>query len=75
MSTTTSDDTFVAAPGNIVQLKSGGPPMTCEARYDPAVHGPQAGSAVDALCTWFAGAELKSHWFPDCVLKPATTGA
>lgn len=50
-------------PGDVVKLKSGGPPMTVESRYD----------ATNVNCVWFEGTNQKHGCFPDTVLKPATS--
>ena len=46
------------APGDVVQLKSGGPEMT-------ALRKTEFG---EWLCCWFAGAELKEMLFPATAL-------
>jgi uncharacterized protein YodC (DUF2158 family) len=43
-------------PGDIVQLKSGGPRMTVE-HFDP-------GSGNEYECQWFDGGALQSGFFP-----------
>jgi uncharacterized protein YodC (DUF2158 family) len=43
--------------GTVVQLKSGGPRMTCTGEPDPEVEG-------QVHCQWFAGAKLETGWFP-----------
>ncbi|MFC1793050.1 YodC family protein [Planctomycetota bacterium] len=43
--------------GIIVQLKSGGPKMTCTGKMSPLDEG-------DVSCQWFAGSKLESGWFP-----------
>jgi uncharacterized protein YodC (DUF2158 family) len=49
--------------GDIVQLKSGGPKMTCSGE-----HNPHAGY----LCKWFAGSKLEQGYFQSGMLKTAT---
>ena len=47
-------------PGDIVRLKSGGPPMTVAGRAPSGNY----------LCCWFAGNEVKTDTFdPDCLCK------
>lgn len=62
-------NTYVPKPGDLVQLKSGGPAMTVEARYDPSIHGNIP--AADVLVAFFSGGVFQARWFPDIVLKPA----
>ncbi|WP_299473722.1 DUF2158 domain-containing protein [uncultured Paracoccus sp.] len=50
-------------PGDLVQLKSGGPVMT---------YGGAGGAfATEARCLWFVGTELKSATFPFGALEKA----
>jgi len=44
--------------GTVVQLKSGGPKMTCTDAPDP--------TTMDGhvRCQWFAGSKLEGGWFP-----------
>lgn len=50
--------------GDIVQLKSGGPPMTVTATM----------GAGKFRCSWFAGAKHDAAVFPEAVLEPAEAG-
>ena len=47
-------------PGDIVQLKSGGPKMT--------VNAPR-GTDNDYHCKWFGGSKLSFAWFAENTLK------
>ena len=53
-------------PGDVVQLKSGGPLMTIETieEYD---------EGIKALCLWFDGLTRTNELFGLEVLKPAAT--
>lgn len=51
-------------PGDIVQLKSGGPPMTV------ASHDASMGKGT-VRCQWFAGKKMESGYFPADSLEPA----
>ena len=44
-------------PGDVVQLKSGGPKMTCTDAPDSTMNG-------RISCQWFAGSKLEHGWFP-----------
>lgn len=48
-------------PGDVVELKSGGPPMTIEreSATDPGAY----------LCTWFDGANRMAEFFKAAALK------
>lgn len=48
--------------GDIVQLKSGGPKMTCTGTFD---------HVQGFRCKWFAGSKLEEGWFQPGMLKPA----
>ena len=54
----TKDDLM---PGDLVQLKSGGPVMTYEGE----------GSWVDAICCWFDGSKRMREGFTFAALKRA----
>lgn len=41
--------------GTVVQLKSGGPKMTCKSK--PSTDG-------EVMCQWFAGAKMEKGFFP-----------
>jgi len=50
--------------GDIVQLKSGGPKMTCT-NPDPSYH------VGEVECKWFAGGKQQSGYFPkDALMFP-----
>ena len=53
--------------GDLVQLKSGGPPMTVEGI--PGVKANYSQQPNDYWCTWFKGATRDSDGFPEHVLK------
>jgi uncharacterized protein YodC (DUF2158 family) len=53
-------------PGDVVELKSGGPDMTVERLYDGG-NGEQR-----AACSWFEGNKHISGNFPVAALKPAS---
>jgi uncharacterized protein YodC (DUF2158 family) len=52
-------------PGDIVQLKSGGPPMTVATKASP-----RSGEAEAYWCEWFKGASKESAHFHEETLKP-----
>jgi uncharacterized protein YodC (DUF2158 family) len=45
-------------PGDVVQLKSGGPKMTIDHTYTNAYN------IRGAWCTWFDGDNPKGKWYP-----------
>jgi uncharacterized protein YodC (DUF2158 family) len=53
-------------PGDVVELKSGGPKMTIKW---VATRTFQTISAGDCHCVWFEGATLKESGFPPTALK------
>lgn len=53
-------------PGDIVKLKSGGPPMTV-VKYETNINGQPTGTV---RCKWFAGAKLADGGFPEDTLEP-----
>jgi uncharacterized protein YodC (DUF2158 family) len=48
-------------PGDLVELKSGGPIMTVDAVFDGG----------DCRCVWFAGEKQQNHVFSGATLKAA----
>ena len=50
-------------PGDVVQLKSGGPKMTYEGRSE---------MLGDAICCWFVGTEMKRKGFTHAALERVT---
>lgn len=58
-------------PGDIVQLKSGGPKMTVEEEdgFHQMIDGPKT-----YFCTWFAGAKHNKERFPEMTLQEYTEG-
>ena len=51
--------------GDVVQLNSGGPPMTVE-RFDPMFQNPGT-----VRCSWFAGGKRMSEVFGEGAVKTA----
>ena len=51
--------------GNVVQLKSGGPPMTVESTI----------GGSECMCMWFDGQVLRKKSFPTDALKAALPAA
>ena len=55
--------------GDLVQLKSGGPPMTVAEFPDPDER-PRHFKAGQYRCVWFSGKKHESGWFPPETLEP-----
>ena len=56
--------------GVLVQLKSGGPNMTCAGKPDPSV------MSGKVNCHWFVGTKLESVWFsPKALVVAEEPGA
>lgn len=54
--------------GDIVQLKSGGPPMTVDSLPGDSKHYEQTGE--EYWCTWFKGATRDQGGFEEHLLQP-----
>ena len=52
------------SPGDLVQLKSGGPKMTVE-----KAAGGFGGDSTTYFCTWFSGAKHNKHGFSEEALQ------